>query len=514
MVRLKRTSVATIAIGSLLVSMVTLLPDRPAKSAPRRASVVLMWNEALLQGVRESTIGPPMVARALAIAHTCMFDAWAGYDRKAVGTQLGDSFRRPARDRTIDNKEKAVSFAAYRAAVDLFPHSKATVFDPLMVSLGYDPSNTTTDTTVPAGIGNVACQAVLDYRHHDGSNQLGDEPGGQAGVPYSDYTSYIPKNDPMDLAAEFDQTTVKDVNYWQPLTYINAAGQTTTPKFLGHHWNQVTPFALRSASQFRHPTGPAMMGSARFEKQSADVLALSAALNDRRKMISEYWADGPNTETPPGHWNLLAQFVSRRDKHGLDDDVKMLFALNNALFDAGISTWDNKIAYDSVRPITAVRHLYRGEKVLAWSGPGRGTQVIDGEDWVPYQRTTFPTPPFAEYTSGHSTFSAAAAEILKRFTGSDRFGACVTLRAGSSYIEPGLSPATDVTLSWDTFSEAADQAGLSRRYGGIHFRQGDRDGRAAGRIVAAQVWKKVQTYFKGAASLTSADPPGVLLPFS
>jgi hypothetical protein len=131
--------------------------------------------------------------------------------------------------------------------------------------------------------------------------------------------------------------------------------------------------------------------------------------------------------------------------------------------------------------------------VCAWGGPEGGTQVIDGEDWFPYQRTTFPTPPFAEYTSGHSTFSAAAAEILKRFTGCDRFGASVTLRAGSSYIEPGLSPATEVTLSLDIFSEAADRAGLSRRYGGIHFGQGDRDGRAAGRLVAAQIWKKVLT---------------------
>ena len=298
------TSVATIAIGSLLASMVKLLPDQPAKSAPRRASIVLAWNDALLQGVRESRIGPPIVARALAIAHTCMFDAWAAYDKKAVGTQFGDSFRRPKRERTVANKEEAVSFAAYRAAVDLFPNSKSTAFDPLMAELGYDPSNTTTDTTAPAGIGNVACQAVLDYRHHDGSNQLGDEPGGQAGVPYSDYTSYTPKNDPMDLTAEFDQATVKDVNYWQPLTYINAAGQTTTPKFLGHHWNQVTPFALSSASQFRHPTGPAMMGSSRFEKQAADVLALSAALNNRRKMISEYWADGPKHRDASGSLEL------------------------------------------------------------------------------------------------------------------------------------------------------------------------------------------------------------------
>jgi hypothetical protein len=201
---------------------------------------------------------------------------------------------------------------------------------------------------------------------------------------------------------------------------MNAAGQKVTPKFLGAHWNRVMPFALTSQSQFRLSTGPAAAGSKEFERQAANVLSLSARLTDRKKMITEYWADGPNTETPPGHWNVFAQFVSRRDHHGLDDDVLMFFALNNALFDAGISAWDNKLAFDSVRRITAIRFLYQGEKVHAWGGPGQCTQVIDGEDWSPYQRATFPTPPFAECTSGHSTFSAAAAKILKRVTGSNR----------------------------------------------------------------------------------------------
>src|SRR5438067_6248125 len=108
-------------------------------------SVVLLWNNAALQGVRDSKLGPPMVARALAIAHTCMFDAWAAYDSKAIGTRLGASLRRPKPERTVSNKMKAISFAAYRALVDLFPADKTTVFDPLMVRLRYDPSDTSTD---------------------------------------------------------------------------------------------------------------------------------------------------------------------------------------------------------------------------------------------------------------------------------------------------------------------------------------------------------------------------------
>src|SRR6266511_2384747 len=106
--------------------------------------------------------------------------------------------------------------------------------------------------------------------------------------------------------------------------------------------------------------------------------------------------------------------------------------------------------------------------VRAWGGPYQGTKLIDGATWFPYQPTTFPTPPFPEYSSGQSNFSAAGAEILKRFTRSDRFGASVTLPAGRSRVEPGAIPSNDVTLSWSTFSDAANEAGISRRDGVFH----------------------------------------------
>ena len=125
--------------------------------------------------------------------------------------------------------------------------------------------------------------------------------------------------------------------------------------------------------------------------------------------------------------------------------------------------------------------MFKGRKVLAWGGPFRGTQLIAGEDWHPYQAASFVTPPFPEYTSGHSGFSTASAEILKLFTGSDKFGASVTLPVGSSRIEPGLVPSTPVTLEWKTFTEAAEEASLSRLYGGIHFNDGNEQGRIMGR---------------------------------
>jgi hypothetical protein len=467
-------------------------------------NVVLRWNEALLQAVRESRLGPPMVARALAIAHTCMFDAWAAYDGVAAGTQLGDRLRRPANERRVSNKVDALSYAGYRAGVDLFPGSRTSVFDPLMASLGLDPADNSQHAATPVGIGNLAAQAVLAFRHRDGANQLGDEPGGRPGVPYSDYTGYTPANATMDTHVPLDISTVHDVNRWQPLTYVDGSGNRVTPSFIGAHWQRVRAFSMASSDELRSPTGPARHGSAAFVTQARELVEVSAALTDEQKVIAEYWADGPRSELPPGHWNLFAQQVAYRDRkgsseHDLDLAVKLFFALTNALFDASCCAWDNKVAFDSVRPITAIRWLFHGEQITAWAGPGRGTERIAGEAWFPYQPTSFPTPPFAEYSSGHSTFSAAGAEILRKFTGSDRFGGSVTIPRGSSRIEPGLTPARDVTLTWATFSDAAAQAGISRRYGGIHFTQGDLDARSAGRAVARRCWAKAKTYFAGTA---------------
>jgi len=456
-------------------------------------SIVVRWNQAALQGVRDSRLGPPMVARALAIVHTAAFDAWAAYEERAVGTRLGASLRRPPHERSLANKKIAISYAAYRAAVDLFPGSMSTVFDPLMQSLGLDPQNKSTGLDTPAGVGNVAAAAVLQFRHGDGANQLGG---------YIDYTGYKSPNDPMDIRLPFDPRSVHDPNAWQQLRYVDKYGNLVTPNFVGAQWQNVVPFALSSASQLRSVNGPARFGSTEYVAQAQASLALSAGLTDEHKMIAEYWADGPNSELPPGHWDLFAQFIARRDHHGaaergVDADVKLFFALTNAIFDASICCWDGKRAFASVRPITALRYLFQGQQVLAWAGPYRGSRLISGEDWFPYQPRTFPTPPFPEYSSGHSTFSAAGAEILRLFTKSDRFGASVTLPAGSSRTEPGVVPAHDLTLSWATFSQAADQAGISRRYGGIHFEQGDVDGRRAGHMVAQMAWDKAQSYISG-----------------
>jgi hypothetical protein len=273
-----------------------------------------------------------------------------------------------------------------------------------------------------------------------------------------------------------------------------------TQSFVGAQWGNVTPFALTSGDEYRSfisRFGPAQYGSKAYEEQARELVDVSARLTDAQKMIAEYWANGPHTELPPGHWDLFAQYISTRDHHTVDDDAKMFFALTAAIHDAGIACWDAKRYWASVRPVTAIPYLFHGKTLESWGGPYQGTVAMDGGDWIPYQPDTFPTPPFPSYISGHSTFSAAGATVLADWTGSDVFGASVTFPPGSSAIEPGLTPAASITLVWKTFSDASNQAGMSRRYGGIHFKSDDLVGRAVGRKIGNRVWAKALVLFNG-----------------
>ncbi len=471
-----RKVVASLGVPCLAIFAIALSPAVLAED-----TLAVAWNDVLLEAVRTSTLGPPMVARAIGVVHTCGFDAWAAYDDVALGTQLAGSLRRPPAERSLENKQMAFSYGEYRCLLDLFP-AQSDFLRAQMAGFGFDPDDVSTDPTTPQGVGNLAAAAVIEFRHHDGSNQLGDlNPGA-----YSDYTGYLPVNDPDHI---------NDPNRWQPLRFSDGQGGFVVPGFVAPQWEKVAPFALGSASQFR-PGPPERWPSFGYVLQALESIALNATLDDRGKMIAEYWADGPHSELPPGHWTLFAEFVSRRDGHSFDEDVKMFFTVGNAVFDAGIGSWEAKRFYDSERPITAVHFLFEGKKIPN-TVPFEGVKLVTGDDWKPYQPDTFITPPFPEYTSGHSTFSAAAAEVLKRLTGGDALGAEVTFPAGSGRLEPGFAPQKDVTLSWDTFSDAADEAGLSRRLGGIHFLEGDLRARAMGRKVGCVVWQKAQSYING-----------------
>jgi hypothetical protein len=486
---------SALALGCVIFSC-ELLAAGAAASPGQNA--VMRWDSAVLQGLRDAKLGAPMVGRALAIVHTCMYDAWAAYDERAVGTQLGGALRRPASERTLANKEQAISYAAHRALVDVLPVDTNSVYIPLMKQLGYDPSDNSTDIETPTGIGNVACTAVLEFRHHDKSNQLGDLAQG----PYSDWSNYRPVNAPGTIPATFLFGKPLNPEHWQPLTYTDSAGNLVLQMFSGAQWCYVTPFAMTAGDQFRSliEPGPPKYESPGYQQQAQELITISAGLDDEQKMIAEYWSGEGKTEQAPGHWMRIAQWVSERDHRTLDDDAKMFFALSNAMLDTSIAAWDAKRAYDSVRPITAIPLLFHGKTIRAWGGPGKGTIEMDGGKWIPYQTVTSPTPPFPEYVSETSTYSAAAATVLQFFTGSDRFGDSVTFPAGGSKIEPGVTPAHPVTLRWETFTDAANEAGVPQQYAGTNFRGSDLAGRALGKAVATQAWSKAQSYFDGTVS--------------
>lgn len=283
---------------------------------------------------------------------------------------------------------------------------------------------------------------------------------------------------------------------------------------------------------------------------------------DYTRVLAEFWADGPDSETPPGHWFTILNYVSdhpelekkiKGEGEVVDDlewDIKAYFVLGGAMHDAAISAWSIKGYYDYVRPISAIRYMAgKGQssdindmnyavdgiplsegfvelvregdelagdnnenvgkiKLYSWRGPDfindpdideAGVGWILADNWWPYQRPTFVTPPFAGYVSGHSTFSRAAAEVLTRFTGDEYFpgglGEFVARQNEFLVFEEG--PSIDVILQWATYRDASDQTSLSRIWGGIHPPVDDIPGRLIGETIGNEAFDFAEAYFNG-----------------
>ncbi|MEW1912682.1 vanadium-dependent haloperoxidase [Kitasatospora sp. NPDC085895] len=455
---------------------------RTGRRAPGayQVSVIVRWNQAVMDAILAeyklagTVFGPATInARALAVIHNAIYDAWACYDSCAVGTRFGGSLRRPRRERTLANKNEAVSYAAHLAMRDLFPNQAAAA-DSFLRSLGYDPAAQAGPNT-PAGIGRRTAQAVLDFRHQDGANQAGG---------YTDTTGYTAANQPQSIAA-FDPALVTAPEHWTPLI---VGGK--TQKFLTPQFSVMTPFALSRPDQFTVAAPPAYP-STRMSDAIEELVEISAGLTDEHKAIAEFWLD--NDVTPPGAQQSWARFVSARDGYGIDEDAVLFFGLNMAECDAAIGSWAVKRQYDFARPSTLVPYDRRGQQIRAWGGPGQGTVTMDGVHWRAYVAV----PGFPATVSGHSTFSGAAAEFLRRFTGTDSFGDSYLFKAGTSTVEPGLTPAVDVTLQWPTFTAAAEQAGISRIYGGMHWSFDNGPGLEMGHKIGGVVHRKAMDLLHG-----------------
>jgi hypothetical protein len=431
---------------------------------------------------------PTVLSRQFAMWATAMYDAWAAYDDVAVGTRLGATLRRPVEERTPQNRELAVSYASYRALVGAFPDDEAWLSE-RMRGMGFDPLDLTLDPRSAIGVGNLAARALLEYRRDDGSNQFGDEPGSSGG-PYSDYTGYRPVNPPDRIV---------DPDRWQPIAFTQPDGRTFTPGFLTPHWSLVKPFAIDDAAQFRPgPPPKTTTDDERLRRETDEVLAYNRGLTPTQKAIVEFMRDGPRSTGQSGHWLRFAQDVSRRDKHTLDEDVKLFFAIANVAFDAFIACWDAKRHYDSSRPWTLVRHYYKGQRVRGWAGPEGGVVEMPAERWHPYSPYVFITPPFPGYTSGHASVSGACAKLLELFTGSDHFGAR-EVRSCCELTE--VHEGERVALDLPTFSATAEMAAVSRAMGGYHIPVDNNVGLAVGRELAQWSWPRYEAYWNGTASV-------------
>ncbi len=464
--------IARCAMTALLVAPLVLGNDLEDPSV----NVALQWNDAAVTAIHRANIPAPIAARILAIVHSAMYDAWTAYQPTAVPSVTGGPPRQKA-GYDLLYSASAVTYAAYRTLVDLIP-SQTPFFNTVMINnLAYDPSVTTTSPSIPPGIGNTSATAQLNFRHHDGSNQLGD----LGGAPYSDYTAYQPMNPPDQMI---------DPNHWQPLVTPDG----TVQQFLTPQWGRVTPFALSSPDQFRPSQAPPSADNWLYQQRLQDTLDRNAELDDMRKATAEYWADAIGSETAPGHWNRIAEEISARDLHTLDQDIQMFFALNTAMLDASISVWDAKRYYDSIRPVSAIRYFYTGQMVEGFIGPGpASSSAIPGANWSPWVAT----PSYPEFPSDNSAFANAGAEVLKRFSGGDTYIKQVKVAAGSSTSDPGLSPATALTLSWSTFSEIADSSQTSSLSGGTQFDEAATEGGLLGRAVGTAAWNRYNQLLNG-----------------
>ncbi|MFL5242276.1 MAG: vanadium-dependent haloperoxidase [Gemmataceae bacterium] len=482
-------------------------PLSPAAEKGHVGSAAYNWlNIALQATAREHErhgARPSVGSRNLAIVVTAMYDAWAAYDAKAVGTRLGGKLRRPSIEHTYANKEKAIGQAVCRVLVDMYPEDASWIKERVRKE-SIDPDDSSTSASTPVGVGNLAASALLAYRHHDGANQLGDEVGSN-GKPYADWTYYKPVNPPDKII---------DPDHWQPIPFDNGKGGKIVIGFLTPHWYRVKPFALERSDQFRPPSPP-KVGTEQLKKEVDECIEFNATLTTEQKAIVEFMRDGPKSTGQSGHWLTFAKAVSRRDKNDTDRDVKLFFAVGNVVFDSFIACWEAKRHYDSSRPWTLVRYYYKGQKVKGWGGPGKGVIELPAEEWRPYSPSTFVTPPFPGYPSGHSTVSSAAAKMLELITGSDRFGdtekrkagyltepgfECAIIQMRDGKLPPGHDKLTcDVALALPTFSATAKMAGISRVMGGYHTQSDNLAALELGRKIAEYEWPKIKEYFNGTA---------------
>ena len=405
-----------------------------------------------------ATVAPgdaTLVLRTTTLVTNAMFDAIAPYNASAVGvySRLG---RRPAAEGATDRSRNIAVFYASRQILNsLYPAERAR-WDGMLRSVGLDPLLASSHLSTPAGIGQAAGAAVVAAREHDGMNQLGDFGGRDVNrLPYADTTGYAPVNSAYVL---------RDPSRWQPAVTTRGNGIFAVQQFVTPQYSEVLPYSYRSPSRFHvptptdsHPDGPG--GRARYKAQVDVVLTASATLTDERKLTAELFNNKIQS------LGFVALFLSQSRHWTVEQFVQYDFLVNMAAFDGGIAVWQEKRRFDAVRPFSAIRYTYGDGQVNAWGGVGKGTVNLPANQWRSYLNVA----DHPEYPSGSSCFCAAHAQASRRFLGSDILGWQVPYARGSSQVEPGVTPAAETTLSFDTWSQFESTCGQSRLWAGVHF---------------------------------------------
>ncbi len=374
------------------------------------------WSAAYLRALKAENNTPPLGARSMAIYSIAVADAV-----NAIQHRWRPYLFVPTNASPDANVEAAVAAAAYRTALVLFPSRRAD-FEALWTATQTNLPDTAART---AGfqLGFASADAIVEARAADGSNTQ---------VPY------IPTNTP-------------------------GAWRRTPPWFRPPdlpHWGLVKPFALTNASQFR-PPGPPALTSDRYVADYNEVKSIGAKNSTTRTadqtLAARFWSDFSGTVTPPGHWTQITLALAQSNRLSLPDKAHLLALVHIALSDAGIACWDTKYAYNFWRPVTAAIRADNGNP-----------RTEPDPNW----ESLLPAPAFPDYVSGHSTYTAAGAEVLRRWFGRDDLAFSI-----SSDTVPG------VTRSYTSLSSVVTEIGRSRIWGGIHFASADLDGQALGKKV-------------------------------
>jgi len=425
-----------------------------------------------------------LILRATTLITNVWFDATAPYHPTAVGvySHLG---RRPASESATErNINIALLVGSYRVLMALAPN-RAQVWNDMMDSVGLYPVSSSTDTSTPEGLGNVAAQGVLIGRINDGMNTLGYDDGRTFNPePFSDYTGYKPVNDAY---------TLRDPSRWQPDIQRKGLGLYKIQKFVTPQYALVEPYSYDDpANHFiPPPVNSNHRRKADYKQQADEVLLASANLTEEQKLMAEFFDNKFDSLGISAAFAAISQGLSTLEWVHLD------FLVNVAAHDAGITIWHWKREYDAVRPFSAIRHIYEDEEVTAWGGPGQGTVNLPASEWKAYlEEADHP-----EYPSASSCFCAAHAQAARLYLGSDTLGYPFEFKEGSSRIEPGVTPSADTTLIFPTWTDFEQDCGQSRVWAGVHFQSAVDESLAACGTFGNMAYDYVSTLIDGSAQL-------------